>query len=336
MKSSLIYSYQVENDDPQGTFNESLEQIVVAESLGFESVLVSEHHLVENGYFPASLVVCAAIAARTTTIRIGPGVLLLPLYDPLHVAEHATVVDAISGGRLILGVGYGYRQEEFDAFRIDLDERAGRTREGIEVIRRLWTEASLTFEGKYYQHRGTKLRPPPIQKPRPPIWLASKAEGAVRAAARWADAWFADPITPLSVLKDRMRAYRETLEEVGKPSAGFEFPLMREVYCAETDEQAWAEARDAFLYLYREYLEWGHMQDEEGRRVAPGDESALEMLRRRFIIGSPETCIREAERYRDELGVTELVMRMKAPGIRHEGAMNSIRLWGEKVLPAIR
>lgn len=335
MKSSLIYSYQVENDDPQRTFSESLDQIVAAESYGFDTVLVSEHHLVENGYFPAPLVACAAIAARTTRIRIGPGVLLLPLYDPLHVAEHATVLDAISGGRLILGVGYGYRQEEFDAFGVPLEERAGRTREAVEVIGRLWTEASVDFDGTYYNYRDTKLRPPPVQKPRPPIWLASKAEGAVRAAARWADAWFADPITPFSVLKDRMRAYRETLGEVGKPTEGFEFPLMREVLCAETDEEAWDVAREAFLYLYREYLEWGHMLDEQGNPVAPGDRRALELLRNRFIVGSPETCIREAERYRDELGVTNLVMRMKAPGIPHGRVMDSIRLWGEKVLPAI-
>ena len=335
MKSSLIYSYQIENEDPARTFRESLEQIVLAESYEFDAVLVSEHHLVENGYFPAPLVACAAIAARTHRIRVGPGVLLLPLYDPLHIAEHAAVLDAVSGGRLILGVGYGYRQEEFDAFGIALEERAGRTREAIEVLRRLFTEDAVTFEGEYYQYRDVALRPRPIQKPRPPIWVASKAEGAVRAAARWGDAWFADPITPFAVLKDRMRAYRETLASIGKPTEGFVFPLMREAYCADSDEQAWEEARDAFLYLYREYLEWGHMLDEAGRPVAPGDERALELLRQRFLIGSPETCIREAQRYRDELGVTDLVMRMKAPGIPHPRVMNSIRLWGEKVLPAL-
>jgi alkanesulfonate monooxygenase SsuD/methylene tetrahydromethanopterin reductase-like flavin-dependent oxidoreductase (luciferase family) len=108
--------------------------------------------------------------------------------------------------------------------------------------------------------------------------------------------------------------------------------LMREAYCAETDEQAWKEARDPVLYVYREYLEWGHMQDERGRPVAPDDARALDLLRKRFIIGGPETCIRECRRYRDELGVTNLVLRMRFPGLPHDRVMNSIKLWAEHVM----
>jgi alkanesulfonate monooxygenase SsuD/methylene tetrahydromethanopterin reductase-like flavin-dependent oxidoreductase (luciferase family) len=335
MKSSLLYSYQIEYDDGLRTFMESVEQMVLAEQYGFDTVLVSEHHLVENGYFPAPMVTNGAIAMRTKKLRIGPGVLLLPLYNPLHVAEHGAVVDVISDGRYVLGVGQGYRQEEFEAFQIPLSDRPARMREGVEAVRSLWTQPLATYHGRHFTFDNCTVRPSPKQKPAPPIWMAAKMKRAVELAARVGDAWFADPITPVDVLKERMVDYKTVREKKGLPTSGFDFPLMREVYCAETDEQAWEEAKDPVLYIYREYLEWGHMLDDHGQPVPPSDARALDLLRKRFIIGSPETCIRECQMYGEELGVTNVVMRMKFPGLSHERVMNSIRLWGEKVMPHI-
>jgi alkanesulfonate monooxygenase SsuD/methylene tetrahydromethanopterin reductase-like flavin-dependent oxidoreductase (luciferase family) len=335
MKSSLIYSYQIEYNDGFRTFAESLEQLALAERYGFDTVLVSEHHLVDNGYFPAPMVTNGAIAMKTKTMRIGPGVLLLPLYNPLHVAEHGAIVDVISNGRYVLGLGQGYRKEEFEAFQVPLGDRPGRMREGVEAIRALWTQPVTNYRGKHFVYENCTLRPQPKQKPHPPIWIAAKMKKAVELAARVGDAWFADPITPLSVLKERMVDYKNVRAQKGLPPSGFEFPLMREVYCAETDEKAWAESKDAFLYIYKEYLDWGHMLDDQGQPVPPGDERALGLLRKRFIIGSPETCVRECQMYARELGVTNMIMRMKAPGLTHERVMSSIRLWGEKVMPHI-
>jgi alkanesulfonate monooxygenase SsuD/methylene tetrahydromethanopterin reductase-like flavin-dependent oxidoreductase (luciferase family) len=335
MKYSLVYSYQVEYDDPHRTFMESVDQIRLAEEHGFDAALITEHHLVENGYFPAPLITASAIAMRTRTTRVGTGVLLLPLYDPLHVAEHASIVDAVSNGRLVLAVGYGYRQEEFDAFHVKLDDRPGRLKEGIECIRAMWTQPTMSYQGKHFQYKDITLRPQPIQKPHPPIWMAAKAEGAVKQAARIADAWFGDPITPFAVTKQRLAAYKSVLAQRGKPTSGFDFPLYREAYCADSDDQAWEEAKDGVLYIYKEYLDWGHMLDDEGNPMPPGDDRFLATLRKRFIIGSPETCAREVLRCQNELGATNVVMRMKFPGLAHQKVMNSIRLFGEKVMPAV-
>ena len=140
---------------------------------------------------------------------------------------------------------------------------------------------------------------------------------------------------------DPVRTYRESVEQIqlaeklGKPTSGFEFPIFREAFVAETDDQAWAAAKEGVLYIYKEYLEWGHLLDEDGRPVPPDAPDALEMLRKRFIIGSPETCIRHARRVQEELGCTNLVLRTKFPGISQDKVLNSIRLWGEQVLPAI-
>jgi alkanesulfonate monooxygenase SsuD/methylene tetrahydromethanopterin reductase-like flavin-dependent oxidoreductase (luciferase family) len=336
MKSSLVYSlHGFEYNDPVRTFRETVEQIQLAEQLGFDAALITEHHVVETGYFPAPLITATAVGMSTSRIRVGPGVLLLPLYDPLHVAEHGAMVDIVTEGRLILAVGYGYRQEEFDAFKVKLSDRPGRLTEGIRAIRSFWTDEVTNFEGKHFQYKNVHQRPQPIQKPHPPIWMAAKQEGAVRAAARVADCWFADPVTPSSVQKDRLRAYKETLAEVGKPTRGFDFPVYREAFCAESDEKAWEQAKDGVMFIYQEYLDWGHMLDEQGRPVPPKAPGALDMLRKRFIIGSPETCIREALRVKEELEGTNLVMRMKFPGIPQKRVLDSIRLWGEKVIPAI-
>jgi hypothetical protein len=159
----------------------------------------------------------------------------------------------------------------------------------------------------------------------------------VELAAEVGDAWFADPITPLALLKQSLADYKAVLPRKGKSFESLEFPLMREVYCAKTDEQAWEEARDPVLYIYREYPEWGHMQDEFGIPVAPGDERALDLLRQRFIIGRPETCIRECRKYRAELGVTNLVARMKFPGLEHERVLNNeIRTFFWKFIHKLR
>src|SRR5206468_656125 len=121
MRFGVVYSIEGGEGDSAGrVFQEAVEEILLAESLGLDCAFVSEHHFVENDFFPSPLVALSYIAARTVRIRLGPGVLLLPLYDPVHVAEDAAVLDIISGGRLVLGIGQGYRPEEFRAFGADL------------------------------------------------------------------------------------------------------------------------------------------------------------------------------------------------------------------------
>ena len=332
MKYSLLYSVQSLTHEWQQICDDVIEQVVLAEELGFDTVLISEHHLVDNGYFPSVITFCGALATRTSRIRLGTGVVLLPLHHPLKVAEETAVVDNLSKGRFVLGLGVGYRQEEFDAFGVPMKERGARLAEGTPLVRRLLSEENVTHEGRFWNLKDVTMTPRPVQKPCPPIWLAAKQEVAVRRAAREAEEWFADPVTPLSILKDRVADYKDELGKVGKRFEDFEFPLMREAFVADSTEQAWEDARDGVLHNYREYLQWGHLQDEEGREVREFDQ-ALETLRKRFIIGSPEDVIRESERYSKELGTSNLVFRMQFPGTPHDKVMKAIRLIGEEVMP---
>ena len=133
----------------QEIIQESLREIELSEQLGFDNVWLTEHHFADDGHAPSPLVQAGAIAVKTKKIRIGTGVLLLPLYHPVRVAEDCATIDILSGGRFELGVGVGYRVEEFAGLGIPREQRGGRANEGLAIIRRLWEGETVTFKGKY-------------------------------------------------------------------------------------------------------------------------------------------------------------------------------------------
>jgi alkanesulfonate monooxygenase SsuD/methylene tetrahydromethanopterin reductase-like flavin-dependent oxidoreductase (luciferase family) len=330
----LVYSF--EGDGTDNVFREAIEEVALAEQVGIESAFVSEHHFVDTGFFPSPLISLSFLAARTSRIKIGTGVLLLPLYNPVHVAEDCAVLDIISGGRLILGVGQGYRPEEFNAFDIPLGDRPGRVREGVTLVRRLWTEPKVTFRGKYFQTDELFLGPRPVQVPAPPIWVAAKKRRAVELAAEVGDGWFADPITPISIIRRNKTYWENSIRAAGHDPADRSFAYYREFLVAEDDAAAWRTGRDSMINGYRNYLRWGHLVDNEGKPIAPDREDLLEQIvRERFTAGGPERCVADVAMLRETLGLNHLIMKMKFPGLSHENAMNSIQLFGQKVLPKV-
>jgi alkanesulfonate monooxygenase SsuD/methylene tetrahydromethanopterin reductase-like flavin-dependent oxidoreductase (luciferase family) len=152
-------------------YAETLELVRLAESLGFDSAWVSEHHGSSDGYLPSLLPMLAAFAAVTERIALGTGVVLAPLHDPLRLAEDAAVVDQLSGGRLILGLGVGWRQEEFRMFEASMRYRGLRTEETVEVLRRAWTGRRFSFEGRVLSCDRVRVTPPPARPGGPPIYL---------------------------------------------------------------------------------------------------------------------------------------------------------------------
>ena len=179
--------------DSQRTFVQEYREIVdlarLAETLGFESVWVSEHHGSGDGYMPSLLPTLAAFAAATEHIKLGTGVLLTPFHHPLRLAEDAATVDLISGGRLILGLGLGWREEEFRMFAVPLSQRVRRTSETIEILRQAWTGRRFSYEGKIFSLDQVQVTPPPAQEGGPPIWLGGNVEPAIRRAGRLSDGY---------------------------------------------------------------------------------------------------------------------------------------------------
>ena len=146
-----------------------LDQIAMADELGYDSIWLTEHHFVEDGYTPSPVPLMAAIAARTRRVQISTDILILPLYHPVKLAEDIATIDAISNGRVMLGVGAGYRDEEFEAFGTSRRERGRRMEEGVAVLRGCWADGPFSFHGKHYMYSNIDVTPKPVQKPHPPL-----------------------------------------------------------------------------------------------------------------------------------------------------------------------
>jgi alkanesulfonate monooxygenase SsuD/methylene tetrahydromethanopterin reductase-like flavin-dependent oxidoreductase (luciferase family) len=242
-----------------------LEQVEWADGQGFDSVGLSEHHFVEDGYVPSPLVVAAAIAARTRRIRIRTALVLLTLKHPIQVAEDAALVDILSGGRFDLMVGAGYRKYEFAAYGIAREERLGRMAEGVEIIRRCWEEESFDFEGRYWRLNGVRMTPKPIRPGsggRPRIIMGGNSAAAARLAARVADGFF--PSDP-----HWLPTYRTELIRLGKdpgpppPAADApRAPLF--LHVSRDPEAAWARIAPHALYETNEY---GRYMADDPKRI---------------------------------------------------------------------
>ena len=164
-------------------YREMVEDACYAEALGFSHFWLTEHHFWYDGYCPSLIVGAAAVAARTSRMRVGTSMLLLPLHDPLRVAQAAAMADIVSGGRFDLGVAVGYRHAEFDAFGVARSDRGARMEEALDILHLAWTTDRFSYHGRFFDYEDVSVTPKPLQRPIP-IWIGGWAERVVRRAAR--------------------------------------------------------------------------------------------------------------------------------------------------------
>ena len=307
--------------------DELVEQVEIAREGGFDSVAVPEHHATDDSYL-LNEAVLAHVAEHVGDMGLASGMCLLPYHNPVRIAEFGATMDVLTGGQFTLGVAQGYRDKEFEVFGVDRGDAVGRFVEGVEVIERLWTEERVTYEGDHFQFDDVTINPKPVQQPRPPIVVGASNEASVRRSARLTDGWWAGHV-PFDGVGKRVDAFREEREAAGLPPGRIE--VGREVFVAETAEEAEAIVRDPLMRKYDRYVSWG--QDE----VFEDDEfdSAWEKLKRdRFIVGSPEDVVAELERYREAFDPDAVRTRMQFQGMDYADARESLRLFCEEVVPA--
>ncbi len=313
-------------------YRQALEHIALAEKWGYDSVWLSEHHFVDDGYSSGLLPIAAAIAARTERLTIGTNVLLLPLHHPLRLAEDGATVDILSNGRFVLGVGAGYRRGEFEGYRISMRERAGRMDEGLEILRRAWTGEPFAFEGTYYHVPRLRITPPPVQQPRPPIMVGGFSAAALARAARLGDGWLAGSSGP-----DEYALYVRALRELGKDIGDAEVMQSRVLVVSRDPERAWNTVKEALLYQHNAYSDW---YAEAGGTVASISRTRLsdpaDLPRDRFIIGTPEQCIVMLRRLHDRVPYTHFAFWGQLPGVDPEFSLGSIELFAREVMPHLR
>jgi len=309
------------------SFEHLVKQVIAAKKYGFNSVWGGQHYLSSPYKMFQPLPTLARIAAVSGNLALGC-VLILPLHNPVDLAERIATMDIISNGKFIFAPALGYRDVDFEALGIRKRERLLRFVEGLTLIRRLWTEESVSFEGKHFQVHNATINPKPIQKPHPPIWIPSTTDKGVIRAAELGDAWLIGPHAKLSTIERQMRIYKRTLEKLGKHPK--EFPLIRELFIAKDDETALKEAIPVLAKKYRAYLEWG--QDKALPNTNHFDLPFDELKEDRFVIGSIDTCIEEISKYKKRLGITEFIIAIR-PGTKQSTVINSIRMLGENVIP---
>lgn len=319
---------------------EACREAEFAEQCGFTFFLVGEHHQDPDGFIPAPLLLLAAVAARTKRLRVGPGVLVLPLRHPFQVAEEGATLDVISNGRFILGVGAGYQPRDFAPFGVSMKDRGSLFEEGLQIIRSCWTEEEFSFEGKHFTLSKVRQRPRPVQKPHPPIWVAAWTEKGVERAARWGDAWLTDPLQHLAVVRKQHEAYRAFAKRYNKRPCTV---LFRDAWVAETRQKAVEESEGVLLPVYRYY--WRNKAFVEALDPAlqgvatEADLTFDRMIEDRLLLGSPEDCITQIKRWEEEIEGAPLILRFRqahAGAHPHEKIMSAIRLFGEKVIGHFR
>jgi alkanesulfonate monooxygenase SsuD/methylene tetrahydromethanopterin reductase-like flavin-dependent oxidoreductase (luciferase family) len=303
------------------------QQIEYLDTAGYDSIWITEHHFVDDGYLAAAMPMMAAMAARTRRCKIGSYVILAPFYNPLRLAEDAALIDVISNGRLRLGIGLGYRLQEFEIFQLSLAERLGRTLETIQILKRAWTGERFSFSGKYFNFKDAIVRPKPISRPYPELLWGGMAPAAIRRGARL-DMGFA-----CNLGAEQVKTYHEALRELGKDPADYAVVNMRLVYVCDDEEQGWRDLEPHLMYQMRLYGEWL----KEGKVEAGGYYRAdAAALRKGAIIGPPPYVIERLRQIIEATHMTELALAMQLPGLDPRKGMRSLERFTNEVLPALR
>lgn len=316
-------------------YAEALDLAVDAERLGFDSVWTSEHHFLDDGYLPSVLPLSSAIAARTERVVVGTALLLAPLHEPIRVAEDAAVVDLISGGRLILGVGLGWRGEEFDGFGIPMADRAARLEDSITVYRQAWSGEIVTRGGRL-RYPGVPVRPRPARPGGPPIWIGAMSEPAIRRAGRLGDGFMATEVTASS-LAEQVAMARDAYAAAGRKGdldVSVHLPTF-----AWTGDDAWERVRDHHRYVVWKYDDMDRARGRTGSPPPPppftvGEEAEL---RKQILFGHPDDVAEQIAALRDAAGgELHYIARLYWPGMDPGIQREAMAIFAEEVIPKLR
>ena len=359
----MHFGLVMECDYRQGTtqeeaFSEAFEQAGAAEDLGLDGVWLAERHFASPdgpldgvGGLPsiisAPLVMAAAIAARTSRIRVGIAVNVLPLCHPIRMAEEAATVDQISGGRLDFGVGRSGFARAYEGYGISYAESRDRLMECLEVVLRAWTADSFSYKGEFYRFDDVCVLPKPHQKPHPPVRVAAATKSTFPTLGRLGYPVFVGlRAMDLPSVVDQVTEYRKAWAEAGHPGEG-DVVLRMPVYVADTPEAARSEPQESTMLSYRRLARSfsraagapgsvpGDKRAEAGRQLDSISYDAL--LEGRLTYGTPDEVTERIDRVRAQLGLSGVIVEMNVGGIvPRERILNSLRLFAERVVPQLR
>lgn len=301
-------------------------QVRACRDNGFSSVMIGQHLVTGPMGMFQTIPLMGLLTEDSGDMEIGPGVLLLGMMNPILAAEEGASIDWMSNGRYVLCAGLGYREEEFQAMGVPIKNRVGRLTEGVEIIKRLWTEESVTHQGKHFQFENARASVKPKQSPRPPIWLGGDVEAAVKRAARIADAWCVAPTLSTESILKYLEAFRAERRATGQ-AEDVACPVIRECFVGADKAHADRVSRGPIKYKYKAYASWGQGETTQGDFDAAFDDFAES----RFLIGDAESVKDQILRYAEICKTDRILLRVQWPGLSQEEALKNIDRIGKIV-----
>jgi alkanesulfonate monooxygenase SsuD/methylene tetrahydromethanopterin reductase-like flavin-dependent oxidoreductase (luciferase family) len=330
----ILPTYSPELDGPVPEYYTRLfEQLKEFEKLGFHQAWVTEHHFGGyGGILPHPPTFLAAAAGKTTRIRLGVAVAVLPLHDPLALAESYAMADIISGGRLDFGIGKGSEPVEYRKFAASRDDMSLRFAESTEVIRQAWSDEPVNFHGEIFHYENVNVLPKPVQRPHPRIWVGAtrSEETFCEAGTRGYDLMTVPFVHPSTdALRELVKLYRDALSSAGHDFVGREVLGKFHIYVSDSYRRAVSEAAP---YM-KNYSDIHHSVDPT--RKLTNRDIGSDMARGFIIAGDPERCSDTIRRWHEEAGITRFSGTFHFGGMPQEMALANMRLFADRVMPAL-
>jgi alkanesulfonate monooxygenase SsuD/methylene tetrahydromethanopterin reductase-like flavin-dependent oxidoreductase (luciferase family) len=315
--------------DSAAGFKDYIEYVIEAEALGYQSAFIVEHHFTGFGQVSATLNLLTWIGARTRTLRLGTAVIVLPWHNPVLLAEQAATVDLLSGGRLDLGIGKGYRHNEFVGFRIPMEEAEPRFEESIDIITKSWTSNErFSYQGKYWQFDDIIVEPPTIQKPHPPFWQGAGHPESIRRVARRGHNLLLDQFASLDETGKRFALYREAMQANGFTFHASQVGVARAFYVARNNAEKEA-ALDRRLAGQRRLHAISQRPDGNNTASIMAFSDTRAASEESALYGNPDEIARKLEKLRD-MGVEYVLLNGGGT------SRDNLRRFAKEVMPAFR
>jgi len=329
--------------------DEQLDIMIRAEDYGFDSVWPAEHHFSEYGYCATPVVTLAYVAARTTRLRLGTGVVVLPLNHPVRVAEDYAILDLMSNGRVDLGLGRGYQPHEFQGYSVDQSRSRQLFHEGVEVLINAWTQERFSYQGQFYQIQDLSVRPKPLQQPHPPIWMAALSQETFALCGRYGFNLLCAPVFGFHIERGiaQIEEWREALRQQERDPAQHRVGGLVMTYVAETTQQAMADFADPVLWWYHTFGKYvapppGHPPIPTYEYYTATRDFVTSVTWEQLVqggavvCGSPQQVVDRIGEITEKTGIDLYLAWIRIGGLEHRKVLRSMELMATKVMPQLR
>ena len=340
MEFGLFFDFDIRKGDTQTeTFERCFRQVEASEEMGVDSIWLAEVHFSPYSVLSSPLIVASSVATRTARVRIGLAVQVLPLTNPLRVAEEVATLDHISQGRLDFGVGRSGLTRYYKGYNIDYAESSGRFVEAMDVITKAWGEQPFSHEGDFYSFHDVSVEPKPFQRPHPPVRVATASADTFSMVGRMGYPIFVSTSTDEAELVKRIELYRNARRDAGHEGLG-DILLRIPAYISESAERARSEPEASTTHMIgysAAQIDSAPNRETVERLQNLANISYEEVLRDKVMYGTPEEVVERVLGYKEKFGISGLVLEMNYGGqIPNDLVVGSIRLLTEKVMPEFR